>query len=149
MALAGDIELLLLSIECRRRWKGWKAGLGSSMPRIGLMAAFGKLRGDQSRSRMDRTSTSIEVQEIDIGCGCRCWWIIRSSCIADSRLASDSGSAGVPKGTVAIENESYLEVIPALIKRDHTPGDHSRHFQGSAINHVFSKTFQQAFGMFT
>jgi len=38
----------------------------------------------------------------------------------NSWLASTSGSAGVPKGTVAIENESYLEVIPALIKRDHS-----------------------------
>jgi len=34
----------------------------------------------------------------NVSCGSRCWWILRSSCIADSRLASDSGSAGVFKG---------------------------------------------------
>jgi len=29
------------------------------------------------------------------------WWILRSSCIADSRLASNSGSAGVSKEAAA------------------------------------------------
>jgi len=29
------------------------------------------------------------------------WWILQSSCIADSRLASDSGSAGVSKEAAA------------------------------------------------
>ncbi|KNZ50394.1 hypothetical protein VP01_4448g1, partial [Puccinia sorghi] len=42
---------------------------------------------------------------------------------------------------------SWFSIQSSFITK--APGDHSWHFQGSAINHVFSETFQKLFGMVT